>query len=499
MRLDELPIFPLLDDIAAALAKGSLALSAETGAGKTSAVPAFLAASGGLRGKAIVLEPRRLAAVSSAARVSELLGDELGRTAGYRVRGDSRASRGTRVEFVTEAVFVRMVQEDPLLDGVSLVAFDEFHERSASCDLGLAFALEAREARGDLSILVMSATMDSGRVAEYLGCPAIEAPGRLYPITTSYRPGRSGPENAVASAVVEALESTKGDVLAFLPGLREIGATAAILESRLGAGRGTAGVGIAVLHGSLPLDRQRSIISPPPGAPRRVVLATSVAETSLTVPRIGAVVDSGLSRLARYHAPSGLNRLVTERVSLAEAGQRRGRAGRLGPGLCLRCWDESDLLPPSRGPEIGRIELSSVALECAVRGSSSPASVRWLDPPPRYAWEAAVAVLENIGLVERCGPATEAGRRAASLGTDPRSAAAILGAGADPERLNAAALAAAALSERDAPDSDGDFRTSLERLLADLGSGSPDPRTYRVAREASRLVSRAGGGRGARD
>jgi len=238
MRLDDLPIFPMLPAIESALREGSLALSAETGAGKTSAVPAWLASRGALAGKAIVLEPRRIAAVSAAARVSELLGTELGATAGYRVRGDSRAGAGTVVEFVTEAVFIRMVQDDPLLSGVSLVVFDEFHERSAASDLGLAFAAEAREARGDLSLLAMSATMDAAAVAAYLSCPVIESPGRLYPIETRYRPPKNGerPEDAVARAVLEALGATAGDVLAFLPGLREIGAAASTLRAAFDRG-----------------------------------------------------------------------------------------------------------------------------------------------------------------------------------------------------------------------------------------------------------------------
>jgi len=491
MRLDDLPVYPLLPEIARALAAGSLVLSAETGAGKTSAVPAYLVASGGLSGKALILEPRRIAAVSAAARVSELLGTELGTTAGYRVRGDSRANRSTVVEFVTEAVFIRMVQDDPFLTGVSLVAFDEFHERSAACDLGLAFAAETREARGDLSILAMSATMDSRAVSSYLSCPTIEAPGRLYPIETSYRPPANGcrVEDSVAEAIHEALGMTGGDILAFLPGLREIGSTAAALQARLDriSASGGRGIDILALHGSLSLGDQKSILAPPAGARRRVILATSVAETSLTVPRIGAVVDAGLSRFVRFHAPSGLNRLVTERVSAAEAGQRRGRAGRLGPGLCLRCWSESDVLAPSRGTELERTELSSVVLECAIRGSGSIDAVRWLDAPPRHAWDAAVAVLRNIGLVDDAGRGTETGRRAAAMGTDPRSAAALIAAETDPVRMQVAALAAAALSERDVRDPGGDFRAGLERILAGGGKAG-DPQAARILEEADRLA-----------
>lgn len=501
MHLDDLPIFPLLPDIASALREGSLVLSAETGAGKTSAVPAYLIETNAFAGKehtrkALILEPRRIAAISAAARVSELLGTELGRAVGYRVRGDTKAGRDTLVEFITEAVFIRMVQEDPFLTGISLVAFDEFHERSAACDLGLAFAAEARAASEGLSILAMSATMDSNSVSTYLDCPAIHAPGRLYPITTAYRPPRNGAylEAAVTAAILEALGSSDGDVLAFLPGLREIGAVSAMLGSH------PSEIEILPLHGSLSLMEQKSVLAPPPGARRRVILATSVAETSLTVPRISAVVDSGVSRFVRFHAPSGLNRLVTERVSAAEADQRRGRAGRLVPGHCIRCWNEADLLAPSRGTELERIELSGVVLECAIRGKATLESVCWLDPPPRHAWAAAVTVLRNIGLVDAVGLATESGRRAAALGVDPRSAAALLAAGTEPKKLHVATLAAVVMTEREAPDADSDFISNLERMLAGITRATnEDPRFNRILKEADRLISRVtGSGKGHR-
>lgn len=517
MRLDELPIYAHLPAIGAALARGHLVLSAETGAGKTTAIPAYLASSGSVPGKMIVLEPRRLAAVAAAARVNELLGDGPGGEgdrggaapgiAGYRVKGETRVGPRTRVEFVTEAVFARMAQEDPLLDGVSIVALDEFHERSAWADLGLALAAEAAEARGDLSVLVMSATLEAGPVAAYLGCPTMAVPGRLYPVETRYRPPRAGERLAdvVARAASEALEASSGDILVFLPGLREIGEAEATLSS-LG------GVDARRLHGSMGLAEQRSLLSPRPGDRRRVILATSIAETSLTVPRVTAVVDSGLSRLSRLHAPSGLNRLVTERVSLAEADQRRGRAGRLGPGLCLRCWDESDLLRPSRGPELARIELSGMALEAALRGSSAPDSIRWLEPPPRYAWDAAAALIVDLGLAEArseagpsvrasdasraalaspYGPATAAGRRAAGLGADPRAAAAVIAAADSGESgaPEAAALATALLAEPYGDTSSGDLREGLEALLSGRTEGTA---RRRILDEAERILARAG-------
>ncbi len=494
MRLDDLPIFPALPGIAKALENGSLVLSAETGAGKTSSVPAYLAAHGRLRGRIAVLEPRRIAAVSAAFRVAELLGCAVGELAGYRVRGDSKAGPRTLVEFVTEGVFIRMAQDDPLLSGIGLVAFDEFHERSANGDLALAFAAEAREARGDLSILVMSATLDTEAIAAYLACPVTSVPGRLYPVAVSYRPpsAHESVSDYVAKAALEALGMTDGDVLAFLPGLREIGDTAQAI-ARLAAGRTAPDV--AALHGALSLNEQRSILSPAAGSPRRVILATSVAQTSLTVPRISAVVDSGLSRLVRFHAPSGLDRLVTERVSAAEAEQRSGRAGRLGPGACLRCWHRSDILPPSRGPELDRIDLSTVVLECAYRGALSPDSIRWLDPPPRHAWDEAASVLRSVGLVDDAGAPTETGRRATALGVAPRFAAALLASAADgraPDALHAVALAAAMLSERMPSGSDGDLRVTLERL-ARAGAARGDPGATRILAETSRLVSRVCG------
>lgn len=504
MDASKLPIHRYLPEIERLVSLGSLALSAETGSGKTSAVPAYLAERARSRGKIVVLEPRRLAAVSAASRVAELTGTRLGDLAGYRVRGATVASGATAVEFVTSAVFVRMIQDDPLLSGYWVVAIDEFHERSAWADLGLAFAAEAREARGELSILAMSATMDTDAVSRYLGSPKLELPGRTYPVEVSYRSPSPGerPEDAVASSAIEALGSIDGDVLAFLPGVREICATDAALRFRLRAG---ARVEILSLYGSMSLADQRRVVAPDARRGRRIILATNVAETSLTVPGVGAVVDLGLSRLARFHAPSGLDRLVTEKVTEAEAIQRAGRAGRTGPGLCIRCWDKADVLRPSRGAELGRVELSPFALECAVRGSSRLKSVRWLDEPPSHAWEAALAALRSIGLVDGGGAATASGRRAAALGTEPRAAAALLASESDRASLHSVALASALLAEREPAERDGDVRTRLERVLdsapRSLGNAEPPAspdfdagRLARILREASRLVSRLGRG-----
>ena len=544
---NDLPIVPLLPGIAQALAHGgALALQAETGAGKTTAVPAYLVnrasqvgiagqigniTAAGIPGKIIVLEPRRLAAVAAAHRVSALLGDEPGGLAGYRVRGAVKAGPRTRVEFVTQAVFLRMIQDDPFVQDIGLVVFDEFHERTVTADLALAFALEAREARTDLSILVMSATMDTTKVAAYLGCPEMSAPGRAWPVELQYQPLLPGEyiETATARAIQSALEASSGDVLVFLPGLREIRRVAGILADR-GVGRRSGGptnnqsgrdaAEVLLLHGSLALEEQKRVISPEPGCGRRVVLATNVAETSLTVPGVAAVVDAGLSRYMGWHARSGLNRLETGMVSVAEAEQRRGRAGRLGPGLCIRCWDQGASLPASRGPEIGRSELAALVLECAARGIRSPEDLKWLDPPPRTGWTAGAALLADLGLTDRLteGNITAAGRRALSLGVDPRVGAALVLAttsGAEPgspekpatgspgksvagspdksEATQATILACAVIGERDPDDfgGDGDFRSRLLRVL----DGPGNERTRAILAEAGRLASRLGLGR----
>jgi ATP-dependent helicase HrpB len=483
------------------------------------------------------------------------------------------------VEFVTQAVFLRMIQDDPFVQDVGLVVFDEFHERTATADLALAFALEAREARPDLSILVMSATMDTVKVAAFLGCPEMRAPGRAWPVEVRYQPPLPGEfiDAAVARAVQSALEDSVGDILVFLPGLREIRRVAGILAERgvgghskpggratgqkgstsLGGSPGQGSPGgqkaaeVLVLHGSMGLEEQRRVISPEPGCVRRVVLATNVAETSLTVPGVAAVVDAGLSRFMGWHPRSGLNRLETGMVSMAEAEQRRGRAGRLGPGLCIRCWDEGTSLPASRGPEIGRSELASLVLECAARGIRFPEGLKWLDPPPTNAWEAGASLLADLGLADRppgsrpyspsegqtdstgteygncedrisigtitvagrqgVGAITPAGRQVLSLGVDPRPGAALVRASgaarpaarpedkpaatgvANPAVVQATVLACAVIGERDPDDfgGDGDFCSRLLRVL----DGPGNERIRAILAEADRLAGRLGIGR----
>lgn len=496
---NRLPIDDYVAPIRAALRDGGrLALSAETGAGKTTALMARLAEANDIRGKIMVLEPRRLAAVSSAARAAELLGGRPGGAVGYRVRGDARP--GARLEYCTEAVFMRVVQDDPFLEGVGLVAFDEFHERSAVGDLCLAFARFAAEARPGLGLLVMSATLDRDGAAAYLGSPTLSVPGRLFPVERRYRPAASypgapgsGPSGypsggrtwegaaAAAAAAREAWDEVEGDLLVFLPGLREIG------DAREATARALPEAEILVLHGGMELREQSAAIaSPLAGRARRVILATSVAETSLTVPGIAAVVDMGLSRFTRYDGRSGLNRLVTERVSLAEAEQRAGRAGRLGPGLCIRCWDRGDILRPAREPEIMRTELSAVALECALRGEAKRSGVDWLDEPPSAAWADALELLDELGFLAG-GGASALGARAARIGTGPRAAAALLAAeGAAPSERSALALACALLEERGASNR---WAASLSEAVE--SSRGPESRPAVV--EAERLYARAYG------
>jgi len=494
-----------LADLAKLLARrGTVVLKAEPGAGKTSLAP-FAAAAAmertGRGGKVIVLEPRRVAAVQAAWRAAELAGGKPGRDIGYRVRGEARA--GSRIEFVTEGVFLRMIQSDPGLEGVSAVIFDEFHERSLNADLSLAFALEARKAlRPDLGLVLMSATLEPGRLAAFTGGEVLEVEGRSFPVETRYRSIADGPrfEEELAAAATSLLEEVQGDLLVFLPGMREIERMSRALEARLGTGRDSPRV--LPLHGSLPLEAQRRVILPE-GEGRRVILATSVAETSLTVPRIAAVLDSGLARLSRFEAGSGLNRLVTELESRDRADQRRGRAGRLGPGLCLRAFAGEGLLPDSTPPEIRRAELSGLVLEAAVWGARDASGLPWLDEPPASAWSAARDLLSELGLIGSSGAATEAGRLAAGLGTEPRLAAMVLhgaamespGAAegnrsAQTGALAEAAALAALLAERGPGDAD------LETALEGLRRG--DPAHARAREEAARLEAGARAARQAR-
>ena len=489
-----LPLVPFLPEVSRLLEKDrTLALTAEPGAGKSTLVPPFLMDEAWLGGRSILmLEPRRLAAVSVAARIAELLGEPVGRRAGYRVRTAVRVGAETRIEVVTEALLTRRIQEDPLLQGVGLVIFDEYHERSIHADLALALALEVRAARPDLALLAMSATLDAAGVAVLLGAqrgrpaPSLHCPGTLHPVRTDYRPiGAAGRwEEPFADGVARLFDETEGSILAFLPGAGEIRRVGARLSAALDRRSE-----VLPLHGTLSLEEQKRVIQPPrPGALRRVILATSIAETSLTVPGISTVADSGWARLSRFHPSTGLDRLVTEKVSASSAEQRRGRAGRLGPGLCVRFWTQAERLLDRPDPEILRSDLSGLVLECALWGARSPGVLQWIDPPSPSGWSQAWEMLVMLGLVEGNDP-TPLAKTVARMGLSPRLGV-LAARGAAQGQQTLAAASAALLQERDGSgvDRDPDFRLRLEMLRS--GRGGMDSWRRAVETEMGRILRR---------
>jgi len=433
-----LPIDPILPDLTAALAANGVAvLQAPPGAGKTTRVPLALLQAGLTDGKIIVLEPRRLAARAAAERLAEGLGEKPGQTVGYRMRGDSKP--GTRVEVVTEGILTRMVQSDPALTGVGVVIFDEFHERSLNADLGLALTWEARSVlRPDLHILVMSATLDAAPVAAMLDAPIITSEGRAFPVTTHYLnralPKGARLEQATAELVAQAVAETEGSVLVFLPGEGEIRRTAALLEGRL-----PGDCAVRPLFGALPFSEQRKAIAPSRSG-RKIVLSTSIAETSLTIEDVRVVVDAGRARRARFDPGSGMSRLVTEKVSKAEATQRAGRAGRVAPGDAYRLWTKGEhgALPAFAPAEIEAADLTGLALELAVWGSDDLA---FLTPPPEQGLAKARNLLRSLGALDAEGRITDHGRALSTTPLHPRLAHMLAVAGADAAPL-AALLAA---------------------------------------------------------
>ncbi|MEI8394229.1 MAG: ATP-dependent helicase HrpB [Rhodospirillaceae bacterium] len=469
-------IEPVLPAVRTALREaGTAVLQAPPGAGKTTRVPLALLDEPWLGDRRIiVLEPRRLAARAAARRMADERGEEIGATVGYRVRFDSRVGPGTRIEVVTDGVFLRRLQEDPTLDGVGAVLFDEFHERRLDCDLVLALCLEARAAvRGDLRLLVMSATLEGESVAALLsGAPLITSEGRSFPVETRYLPPepKARLEDGVATAVRRALATEVGDILAFLPGTAEIRRTA----TRLAEGGLGAEVTVVALYGDLSLDRQDEAIRPAPAGRRKVVLATSIAETSLTIEGVRVVIDCGLMRVPRFDPACGMSRLETVRVSRASADQRRGRAGRTGPGLCYRLWPEAEqrALAPFTPPEILSADLAPLALELAEWGIADAGALAWLDPPPGAALVQARELLQQLGALDRTGRITAHGREMARLGAHPRLAHLMVRGRAAGRGALACALAAL-LGERDILRSgprDADLRTRVE-LLAGKGRG----------------------------
>src|SRR4051794_26146548 len=371
-----------------------------------------------------MLEPRRIAARASAERMARTLGERAGETVGYRVRFGSKISRATRIEVVTEGIFSRQILDDPELSGIGAVLFDEFHERSLDADLGLALALDAQAGlREDLRILVMSATLDGARVARLLGdAPVIESHGRSFPVETVYA-GRDASrriEEQVAEVVARALRAEQGSALVFLPGQSEIRRVATRLAETLV----DPGIDIAPLFGALDQREQDRAVQPSPQGRRKVVLATSIAETSLTIEGVRIVVDSGLSRVPRYEPGLGLTRLETVRVSRAAADQRRGRAGRSEPGICCRLWEEAatGALQPFATPEILSADLTGLVLDCAEWGVADPTSLPFLDPPPAAALAEARTTLREVDAIDADGRITPGGRRIRALPLPPRLA-----------------------------------------------------------------------------
>src|SRR5579885_295080 len=421
-----LPIDEALPPLIAALAANNCAvLVAPPGAGKTTRVPLVLIDEPwAMNKKILVLEPRRLAARAAAARMAWNLGEEVGGIVGYRVRFGSKVSRRTRIEVVTEGVFTRLVLDDPSLDGIAAVLFDEFHERSLDADLGLALARDAqRGLREDLKLLVMSATIDGARIAKHLGdAPVVASEGRAYAVETRYvgREPKTPIEAQVTDAIVKALRADAGSVLVFLPGAGEIRRTKTRLKERVE----DAAVDIVPLYGALDAATQDRAISPAKPGRRKVVLATSIAETSLTIDGVRIVIDAGLARVPVYEPDVGLTRLETVRVSRSAADQRRGRAGRTEPGVCYRLWDEPQTgsLEPYTRPEILSADLSSFVLDLAEWGASDPGTLAFLDPPPAAALSEARVLLSELGALDKHGRITEEGRRLRALPLPPRLA-----------------------------------------------------------------------------
>jgi ATP-dependent helicase HrpB len=485
---EPLPIDEALPRLTGALRTNNVAvLVAPPGAGKTTRVPLVLLdepwAQENNKGKKIlVLEPRRLAARAAASRMASTLGEQVGDTVGLRVRFGSKISQRSRIEVITEGVFTRLILDDPSLESVAAVLFDEFHERSLDADLGLALARDVQQAlREDLKILVMSATLDGSRVAELLGdAPVVESQGRAYPVETRYlgRDARAPIERQMADAVARALRAEAGSVLVFLPGAAEIRRTETQLKERVD----DTGVDIVTLFGALDAREQDRAISPAPAGRRKVVLATSIAETSLTIEGVRVVIDSGLARVPRYEPDVGLTRLETVRVSRAAADQRRGRAGRTGPGVCYRLWDEPQTgsLEPYTRPEILSADLSSFVLDLAQWGAADPGKLAFLDAPPVPALNEAMALLIELGAIDGEGRITAEGRQLRALPLPPRLARMVVDASREGADEQAAAIAAI-LTERGLGGDDADLRHRLDQFRRDRS---------RRAEEARAMVKR---------
>lgn len=471
----DFPISSLLPTLREQLATHSrLVLEAPPGAGKTTQVPPALLDAPWLAGQRIVmLEPRRVAARAAAMFMARQRGEDVGETIGYRIRFERRVGPRTRIEVVTEGILTRMLQDDPMLDGIGAILFDEFHERHLQGDLGLALALDVQASlRPDLRIVVMSATLDGQRLARFLDAPRLTSEGRAYPVDITHFPSRR--EETATSQLRRAVEHALGehpsDVLVFLPGQREIAQAGRMLAGVVGDD-----VALVPLHGELPVERQSQALSPDPQGRRRVVLATNVAESSVTLPGVRVVIDSGLAREPRFDPGSGFPRLQTVAISQASADQRAGRAGRVAEGWCYRLWPQPQRLEPSRRAEITQVELSGLALELAAWGGDS---LRFLDPPPAGALAAGRDLLAKLDLLADGRP-TALGRRALSLGAHPRVAAMLLAA-TDAQAALACDLAAL-LDARDPLRARRDDWRSRWLALAAFRARRADPDASRAA------------------
>jgi len=468
----DFPIDPLLPQIRASLAEHPrLVLEAPPGAGKTTQVPPALLDEPWLAGRKIVmLEPRRVAARAAANFMARQRGEDVGGTVGYRIRFENRVSASTRIEVVTEGILTRMLQDDPMLESVGALLFDEFHERHLSADLGLALALDVQAGlREDLRIVVMSATLDGERLADFLDAPRLSSAGRSYPVSIAHFASRrdEAAEHQARRAVEHALAQHPGDVLVFLPGQREIARVETLLQSQNDAD-------ILTLHGELPVEAQTRVLQPDPDGRRRVVLATNVAESSVTLPGVRVVIDSGLAREPRYDPNSGFARLDVVNIAQASADQRAGRAGRVAEGWAYRLWPESQRLEPQRRPEMAQVELAGLALELAAWGD---ADLRFVDAPPSGALGAARELLQRLGALEGAS-ITPLGRRMLALGTHPRLAAMLLAPRDRIEQALACDLAAL-IEARDPLRSRSDSVAERWQALAAFRAG-------RVAPDASR-------------
>ncbi|HEX7917960.1 MAG TPA: ATP-dependent helicase HrpB, partial [Gemmatimonadales bacterium] len=497
-----LPIDVVLPELRRVLRERSSAvLQAPPGAGKTTRVPLALLEEPWLGGKKIVmLEPRRLAARMAAgwmtAQAQGRRGTEaqVGGLVGYRIRRDTKVSKDTRIEVVTEGVLTRILRSDPALEAYGCVIFDEFHERSLPGDLGLALTLQAQQLlRPELRILVMSATLDGAPIARLLGdAPVVSSEGRAFPVETKWipRPKEQRVENAVVAAVRRALEEVPtGDILAFLPGAREIRSAAGMLASQLPT------LDVFPLFGDLKQEEQDRAVRPSVAGRRKVVLAMSIAETSLTIDGVTVVVDGGMARVPKFSPRTGMTRLMTVRVSRASADQRRGRAGRVAPGVCYRCWDQNEErgLIPRGSPEIHEADLAPLALDLAVQGTR-PDELPWLDAPPAAAYAQAVVLLQELGALDHDGRATPHGREIAEFGVHPRLAHMLLKAG---ENARTAADLAALLGERDILRGEGgppdpDLTLRLEALAGRRVGMVDEGSLHRVRQESRALAEQLG-------